>query len=131
MHTPSPSLPWFDGPESHPSPLSNLEGCFFGHTLSPRPPGANCPRPPLILRIFHVDRRVRSTIGYPEVGVKRARAPEEPLLRLTSFVIGSSFDLTGKRSCSLFMWGGGLLAPGERAGRGHVPHGCRSFSHSM
>jgi hypothetical protein len=54
-------------------------------------------------RIFEVDLQLISTIGDLEVGVKCAPAHIKILPpSLSPVVMRKSFDLTGKRRCSLF-----------------------------
>ena len=83
----------------------------------------------LMLRIFLVDMKVRLTIGYLEVCVKRVKAPTIASHPPDSCVTESSFDLTGERRCSLFIWGEGVLTS-EEAGGGHVPPVCVVVFHA-
>jgi hypothetical protein len=53
--------------------------------------------------------KVRMTIGYLKVCVKRVKAPTIGSHLPTSCVTESSFDLTGERRCSLFVGDEGVL----------------------
>jgi hypothetical protein len=62
----------------HPA-LAYMSGIVVCHLGLRSSPGGDCSRRPFILRIFLVDMKVRSTIGYLNVCVKRGRAPHTSL----------------------------------------------------
>lgn len=58
-----------------PPALAYMIGIVLRHLLAALITGGDRSRPPLILRIFLVDMKVRLTIGYLKVCVKRVKAP--------------------------------------------------------